>query len=78
MIADFVLWCVQLLCEARAVWMMRVFFVATMHLTSAYHSQSFNKITSLDGVKFPAGLTDLYLVSFHDCRLCVVVCAGDV
>ena len=47
--------------------------VATLHLTSACHVQDRNKITSLDGVVFPAGLTTLYLVSFHDGRLCFVV-----
>ncbi len=39
--------------------------VATLHLTFACHAQQGNKITSLDGVVFPAGLTKLWLVSFH-------------
>jgi hypothetical protein len=47
--------------------------VATLHLTAACHAQHDNKITSLDGAVFPAGLTELGLVSFHDGRLCFVV-----
>jgi hypothetical protein len=52
--------------------------VATLHLTSACPAQTLNKITSLAGVVFPAGLAKLYLVSFHDGRLCFVVCICDV
>ncbi len=52
--------------------------VATLHLTSACFVQLRNEITSLDGVVFPAGLTTLDLVSFHDGRLCFVVCVCDV
>ena len=42
--------------------------VAALYLTSACHAQHGNKISSLDGVVFPAGLTTLWLVSFCDCR----------
>jgi hypothetical protein len=49
-----------------------------LHLTSACHAQQYNTITSLDGVVFPAGLTELWLVSFHDGRLCFVACVCDV
>ena len=52
--------------------------VATLHLTFACHAQQGNKITSLDGVVFPAGLTELVLVSFHHCRHFFVVCVHDV
>ncbi len=47
---------------------------ATLQLTFACHSQQSNQITSLDGAKFPSGLTGLHLVSFHHSRLCFVVC----
>ncbi len=43
--------------------------VATLHLTFACHSQGGNRISSLVGAVFPAGLTELSLVSFHHCRL---------
>ncbi len=50
--------------------------VATLHLTSACHAQNGNHITSLDGAVFPAGLTTLSVVSFHDYRgPCFVLCA---
>ena len=53
--------------------------VATLHPTSACHAQDNNRITSLDGAVFPAGLTKLSLVSFHDYRgPCFVLCACDV
>ena len=53
--------------------------VATLYLTSACHAQRGNDITSLDGAVFPAGLTTLHLVSFHDYRgPCFVLCACDV
>ena len=55
-----------------------IVLVATLHLTFACHAQADNQITSLDGVVFPAGLTKLALVSFHDGRLCFVVCVCDV
>ncbi len=42
--------------------------VAALYLTSACHAQSGNKISSLDGVVFPAGLTMLHLVSICYCR----------
>ncbi len=52
--------------------------VATLHLTSACHAQNGNRITSLDGAVFPAGLL-LVLVSFHDYRgPCFVLCTCDV
>ena len=47
-----------------------VLCVAPLHLTSACDAQDGNKITSLVGVVFPAGLTELDLVSFHCCILC--------
>ncbi len=37
--------------------------VAALFLTSACHAQYSNQISSLDGVVFPAGLTELDLVS---------------
>ena len=43
--------------------------VAMLHLTFACYAQSGNQITSLDGAVFPAGLTTLWLVSFHHCLL---------
>ncbi len=52
--------------------------VATLHLTFAFFLQKGNQITSLFGAVFPAGLTELYLVCFHDCRLCFVLCVCDV
>jgi hypothetical protein len=53
--------------------------VATLHLTSTCHAQDNNNITSLDGAVFPARLTKLWLVSFHDYRgTCFVLCACDV
>ena len=54
--------------------------VATLHLTFACHAQQSNQITSLDGAVFPAGLTELNLVSFHHSRLWFgfVVCVCDV
>ena len=52
--------------------------VATLHLTFACYAQESNQITSLQGVLFPAGLTELYLVNFHLSRLCFVVCVCDV
>jgi hypothetical protein len=52
--------------------------VATLHLTFACHGQYNNQITSLDGVVFPAGLTELSLVSFHNCRHCFMLCVRDV
>ena len=48
--------------------------VATLHLMFACYAQGNNRISSLDGAVFPAGLTELELVSFHHCRLCFVVC----
>ena len=79
MMADFVLWCVDAMCEARAVWMLRDCSCCdVVYLTSSCHAQQRNTITSLDGVVFPAGLTELGLVSFHDGRLCFVVCVCDV
>ena len=79
MMADFVLWCVYAMCEARAVWMLRDCSCCDVaYLTSSCYAQFFNHITSLDGVFFPAGLTELYLVRFHDGRLCFVVCVCDV
>jgi hypothetical protein len=63
-IADFVLWCVYVMCEARAVWMLRDCSCCDVaSLTSACHAQGGNHITSLDGVVFPAGLAVLSLVS---------------
>ncbi len=50
----------------------------TLHLTFACHSQGLNRITSLNGVLFPAGLAKLELVSFHNCRHCFMVCVCDV
>jgi hypothetical protein len=53
--------------------------VATLHLTFVCHSQYGNQITSLDGAVFPAGLTKLHLVSFHNCLLLFFgVCVCDV
>ncbi len=52
--------------------------VATLHLTFACHSQYGNKITSLDGAVFPAGLTELFLVSFNHFRLCFWCVCCDV
>ena len=43
--------------------------VATLHLTFACYAQDLNQISSLDGAVFPAGLTTLWLVSFHPCLL---------
>ncbi len=72
-------WCVYAMCEARAVWMLRDRSCCDVaYLTSACREQRDNKITSLDGVVFPAGLTTLRLVRFHDGRLCFVVCVCDV
>jgi hypothetical protein len=52
------------MCEARAVWMLRDCSCCDVaSLTSACHAQGGNEITSLDGVVFPAGLMELYLVS---------------
>jgi hypothetical protein len=55
--------------EAFAMWMLHliVLRVVPLHLTSAYDAQDNTKITSLEGAVFPAGLTDLYLVSFGCC-----------
>ncbi len=50
--------------------------VATLHLTFACYAQGNNRIISLDGAVFPAGLTKLDLVSNQYCRLlswCVFV-----
>jgi hypothetical protein len=64
MIADFVLWFVYEMCEARAVWMLRDCSCCDVaSLTSACHVQNRNEVTSLDGAVFPARLTELYLVS---------------
>ncbi len=52
--------------------------VETLHLTLACHAQHLNKITSLDGAVFPAGLTGLELVSFHHFRHCFIVCVCGV
>ncbi len=52
--------------------------VATLHLTFAYHLQQNNKISSLDGVVFPSGLTSLDLVSFHHFSFCFGVCVCEV
>ena len=46
-----------------------VALVATLYLTCARHAQEHNQILSLDGAVFPAGLTELALVSFHPCLL---------
>ncbi len=72
MMADFVLWFVFAMCEARAVWMLRDCSCCDVaYLTSSCHAQFRNHITSLDGAVFPAGLTTLDLVRFHDGRLCL-------
>jgi hypothetical protein len=63
---------------SACVWKLLGFFFATLHLTFACHAQHLNKITSLDGVVFPAGLTELWLVSFHYFRHCFVVYVCDV
>ncbi len=52
--------------------------VETLHLTFACHAQGNNQITSLDGAVFPAGLTELDLVSFHHFRHCFIVCVCGV
>ena len=79
MMADIFLWFVYAMCEARAVWMLRDCSCCdVVYLTSSCYAQGGNKVTSLDGVFFPAGLTELHLVSFHDGRLCFVVCVCDV
>jgi hypothetical protein len=77
MIADFVCSvCVYVMCEARsaAAWMLRecseFALFATLRLKSACPAQDGNQITSLDGAVFPAGLTELCLVSARDCRIC--------
>ena len=48
--------------------------VAALHLTSACHAQGNNKIRSLDGVVFPAGLKILDLVSCGCCRYLFLWC----
>jgi hypothetical protein len=55
--------------EALAVWMLHLFVlrVSPLHLTAACDAQWNNQITSLDGAVFPAGLTQLHLVSFDYC-----------
>jgi hypothetical protein len=52
--------------EALAVWMLHLFVlrVSPLHLTSACHAQWNNRITSLDGAVFPAGLTELFFGEF--------------
>jgi len=42
--------------------------VAALYLTSACHAQQRNQISRLDGVVFPAGLTELRVVSVCFCR----------
>jgi hypothetical protein len=44
--------------------------VALLYLTSVWHSQKYNQISSLEGVVFPAGLTALDLVSICLCFFC--------
>jgi hypothetical protein len=71
-IAEFVEWCVYVMCEASsaAAWMLRDYFkfalFATLRLKSACPAQDGNQITSLDGAVFPAGLKMLDLVSAHE------------
>ncbi len=52
--------------------------VASLHLTSACYAQSYNNISSLAGVFFPAGLKTLWVVSFDSWSFCFAVCGGDV
>ncbi len=57
--------------------------VATLHLKFTCHAQSENQITSIGDILdpftvFPAGLTELRLVSFHVFIQCFLVCVCDV
>ncbi len=60
-------WCVDVMCEAVAVCMLCNYHDVALYLTSACHAQSYNQISSLDGVVFPAGLPWLDVVSFCFC-----------
>ncbi len=66
--------------EVLAVWMLHLFVlrVSPLYLTAACDAQWNNRITSLDGAVFPAGLTQLLLVSFDYCILCFEGCGRDV
>ncbi len=63
------LWFVYIMCDAVAVCICCAMTrVAALYLKFACHAQDKNQISRLDGVVFPAGLTQLRLVSFWYCR----------
>jgi len=61
-------------CRAKRVSCICDLHVASLHLTFVCDSQRNNKIASIKGVVFPAGLTMLGLVSVHEFTLHCVGC----